>query len=71
MTMSERRDVDINAAFELGTPIEEALNRGIQEAMRRHKLLGLPAAEWDGQRVVWVPAADLLNGAEPAPGEQG
>jgi len=36
---TDRTDRDINAAFELGTPIEDALNEAGREAVRQHKTI--------------------------------
>ena len=40
----KEQEVDIEAAFNEGTPIEEALNRGVREAVLLHRRLGLPMA---------------------------
>jgi hypothetical protein len=34
---ADRQVVDIEAAFKEGTPIEEALNRGVREAVLLHR----------------------------------
>ena len=40
------QEIDIEANFNEGTPIEEALNRGVREAVLLHRRLGLPMAVW-------------------------
>lgn len=39
--------------------IVEALQRGVRDAVREHKLLGLPMVSWEGGRVVEIPADQL------------
>jgi hypothetical protein len=51
---ADQQEVDIEAAFKEGTPIEEALNRGVREAVLLHRRLGLPMAVWRDNRVVWI-----------------
>jgi hypothetical protein len=49
----------IDEMFALGTPIDEAINRGIQEAVRRHKQAGLPMCAWRNGQIVWIPSEEL------------
>ena len=40
----------IDCAFAEGTPIDRALAKAVQEALKRHKQAGNPIVEWrDGQ----------------------
>ena len=39
--------------------ITQALQRGVRDALRRHKLLGNPVAEWRDGRVVWIAPEDI------------
>lgn len=39
--------------------ITQALRRGVRDALRRHKLLGNPVAEWRDGRVVWIAPEDI------------
>jgi hypothetical protein len=50
----ESREVDIEAAFEAGVPIDEALNRAVREAVILHRKLGLPMAVWRDNQVAWI-----------------
>jgi len=48
--MNPEETVDIDAAFEAGTPIDEAMNEAVQEAVARHRMAGMPLVVWkDGQ----------------------
>ena len=51
-----------------GSVIEAALREAVRDVLRRHKLLGNPAAEWRDGRVVWIPPEDILiDDAVPPP----
>jgi len=63
---ADRQEVDIEAAFKEGTPIEEALNRAVREAVVLHRRLGLPMAVWRDNRVVWVDPDDPDDGSTSA-----
>jgi len=52
----ERR---IEEAFELGTPIDEAMNEAMREAVRQHKLMGQPLAVWRNGKTVWLSAEEF------------
>ena len=39
--------------------IVEAVRRGVRQAVREHKLLGLPMVGWENGRVVEIPADQL------------
>lgn len=47
-----KRHPNITALFDDGRAIDEALRRGVQDALRRHKALGQRVAVWKGGRVV-------------------
>lgn len=71
MDMVEGRDKTIEELFDEGTPIDEALRRGVREALLRHKKLGNPIAVWEDSRVVWIPPEEIEPddvGAEDDPG---
>ncbi|MBL8988642.1 MAG: hypothetical protein JNJ80_20375 [Gemmatimonadetes bacterium] len=44
---------------ELLNRIEQALAKGVREALLRHKLAGNPVAAWRDGRVIWVAAAEI------------
>ncbi len=56
--------VDIAKAFAEGTPIDEALAAGVQEAMRMHKKLGNSVAIWRDGKVVILPPEEIPCGDE-------
>jgi len=39
--------------------IEEAINRGVREALLRHKQAGNPIADWRDGQVVWIAPEDI------------
>ena len=45
---------DINQAFAHGTPIDEALNEAVRDAVRQHQRMGLPLAVWRNGKTVWL-----------------
>ena len=49
------RPKSILELFEDGTPIDEALRRGVREALLHHKQIGNPIAVWEKSQVVWIP----------------
>jgi hypothetical protein len=63
--MASRRDVDIADILARGTPIDEAMNKAVRDAVRLHKRMGLPMAAWQDGKVVWIPPEQLpLEGEE-------
>jgi hypothetical protein len=64
---------DIGKIFAEGTPIDEALRRGVREAIRQHRLAGVPMVICRDGKVVHVPAEQLeremdeLERADPGP----
>ena len=50
---------DIGALFEDDVAMQRAMNKGVREALRRHKLLGEPIAVWRDGQIVWVPAEEI------------
>ena len=50
---------DITRIFEEGTLIDEALKKAVAQALRMHKLMGNPVAEWRDGKVVWVPPEEI------------
>ncbi len=59
--MKPEENVDIDAAFEAGTPIDEAMNEAVQAAVNRHKLAGLPLVVWQDGRVAHVMATEITS----------
>ncbi|HUB24109.1 MAG TPA: hypothetical protein VL992_01675 [Tepidisphaeraceae bacterium] len=55
-----RRPVpDIDALFAAGTPIDEALNRGIRRALLRHKKLGESVVGTKDGKPVIIPPEEI------------
>jgi len=59
-----KRTVDIDKVFAEGTPIDEALARGVREAMRFHKKIGNPIAVWRDGKVVIIPPEEIPCGED-------
>jgi hypothetical protein len=52
---------NIDQAFSLGTPIDEAMNDAVRDAVRQHQRMGLPLAVWRDGRTVWLLPEELTN----------
>ncbi len=39
--------------------VEDAINRGVREALLRHKQAGNPIAVWRDEQVVWIAPEDI------------
>jgi len=59
-------NVDIKAVVTDHATILDALNRGAQEALRCHKLLGQPVAVWRDGKAVVIPAEEIRLDDEAA-----
>lgn len=68
MAIDPRRD--IHQAFADGTPIDEALNEGVRDAVRQHQRLGLPLAVWRDGKTVWL-SPEEVERERSAGGHQG
>jgi hypothetical protein len=64
-----KSDVDIDAIFEEGTPIDEAMNEAVRSAVDLHRRMELPMAIWRNGKVMWV-SADEPESIEPLPSER-
>ena len=53
-------DKEVDALWEPGDAIDEALRLGVIDAARRHLAAGVPMVIWRDGRIVHVPAADVL-----------
>ncbi|MGE3807442.1 MAG: hypothetical protein AB7K24_22490 [Gemmataceae bacterium] len=56
----------IRELFKQGTPIVDALRRGAQIALWKHKQLGNPVPAWKDGQVVWIPP-DKIEVDDPRP----
>ena len=52
--MNPDTNVDIDAAFERGTPIDEAMDEAEREAILRHRQADVPLVTWREGRIVEV-----------------
>ena len=59
MAIDPSRDID--QAFSLGTPIDEALNDAVRDAVRQHERMGLPLAVWRDGKTVWLLPEELAT----------
>ena len=59
MAIDPSRDID--QAFCLGTPIDEALNDAVRDAVRHHERMGLPLAAWRDGKTVWLLPEELTT----------
>ncbi|MDB5320170.1 MAG: hypothetical protein JWN40_1801 [Phycisphaerales bacterium] len=57
--MISRPQKSIRELFEEGTPIDDALARGVADAIRRHKKLGNSIVIWRDGQIVHVPADQI------------
>jgi len=46
------------------TIVVQAVSEAVQDAIRRHKQMGLPMAVWRDGAVVWIPAEELERARE-------
>ena len=49
----------IEHAFAEGTPIDQAIEEGVQQALRRHKRAGNPIVVWQDGRMHWITPEDI------------
>lgn len=67
MLMEPETKKDIAKTFEEGTSIDDALATAVRDALRMHKFMGNPVAEWRDGKVVWVQPEDIpIDNAEDA-----
>jgi len=64
--MQPEQPKDIAELFREGTAIDEAVKKAAAQALRMHKLLGNPVAEWRDGEVAWVRPEDIRIPDEPA-----
>ena len=58
MTKKEKSDL-IEELFKKGEPIDQALRKGVQDALRRHKQAGNPVCEQRDGKIIWVQPEDI------------
>ena len=57
--MAHRTDKDILTLMTTGTEVDEALARGVRDALMRHVQAGVPAVEWQGGKCVWLSPEEI------------
>lgn len=60
MARKTRRRRDIGELLQDQELIEGALRRAVNEALKMHKRMGNPIAEWRNGKVVWVPPEKIV-----------
>jgi Arc/MetJ family transcription regulator len=58
---------DIGEILQDRERIDRAMRRAVREALRRHKLLGNPVADWRDGKVVWIPPEEIVIDEENEP----
>lgn len=54
-----RKKIDIDAIFEEGTPIDQAINAAVKNAVDRHKKLSQPIVVWRDGKVLIIDPKDI------------
>jgi hypothetical protein len=62
--MARRTRKDIMALMTRGTEVDEALGRGVREALVRHLQAGVPVVEWRDGRCVWLSLDEIRRRIE-------
>ncbi len=57
---------DLDRIFHDGTAIDAALQQAYREAVRLHRMHGVPMVFWENGKIVEIPA-DQLEDVEPHP----
>jgi hypothetical protein len=71
MAMARRTDKDIMALMSEGTPVTEALARGVRDALVRHLEAGVPVVEWQDGQCVWLSPDEIKRRIEEMDKERG
>jgi hypothetical protein len=62
--MAARTDKDISGLIRERTPVDEALARGVRDALMRHVRAGVPAVEWRDGKSVWLSPEEISRRLE-------
>jgi hypothetical protein len=57
--MVENEFDPIDRAFAEGIPIDEGIEEGVQQALRRHKRAGNPIVVWQDGKMQWIAAEEI------------
>lgn len=50
------QNINIDALFKAGKPIDDAINKATREAVKRHQLVQQRVVVWRDGKIVWLPA---------------
>jgi len=62
--MAARTDKDIGGLIRERTRVDEALARGVRDALMRHVQAGVPAVEWRDGKSVWLSPEEIKRRIE-------
>jgi hypothetical protein len=51
------QNLSIDELFKAGKPIDDAINKAIREAVKRHQQAQQPLVVWRDGKIVWLPAS--------------
>ena len=57
--MVENEFDPIDRAFAEGIPIDQGIEEGVQQALRRHKCAGNPIVLWQDGKMQWIAAEEI------------
>ncbi len=57
--MNEKKDDRITRLFREGNGIDQAIIKGVYEAIQRHKKLGYPIVVWKDGKVTWIEPEEI------------
>ena len=61
VTTTPMTDKEVDALWDPGDAIDEAVRLGVIDAARRHLVAGVPMVIWRDGRIVHVPATEVLG----------
>jgi predicted HAD superfamily phosphohydrolase YqeG len=53
------QNINIDALFKAGKPVDDAINKATREAVKRHQLAQQPIVVWRDGKIVWLPVAPI------------
>jgi hypothetical protein len=59
--MRETERDPIEDAFAEGTPIDQAIEEGVQQALRLHQRAGNPIVVWQDGKMQWIAPEDIAG----------
>ncbi len=64
--MAEQSSKDLDLRTATGLEINEAMNKGVFAALRRHKAAGVPIVVWENGQIVHIPADEIQVPDDPS-----